>query len=189
MERVMVFIDGSNFYHGLKDNVGKTRIDLQKFCNIVCGLDRRLVHIHYYNVPLNQKENPATYAEQQRFYNRLRLIPYFTLHFGRLVKREKHFKCANCVTENIYTIYTEKAVDVKIASHMLVYAFDNAYDTGILVSEDGDFVPVVEEIKRLNKRVENVYFPTDPMWGPSFLSQKCDKFIPLTKEYLFGCLY
>ena len=36
MERVMVFIDGSNLYHGLKNALGHARIDLSKFVELLC---------------------------------------------------------------------------------------------------------------------------------------------------------
>ena len=35
MERVMIFIDGSNFYHGLKEVIGTARIDFTKFGDIL----------------------------------------------------------------------------------------------------------------------------------------------------------
>ena len=56
MERVMIFIDGSNLYHGLKAAVGHARIDFGRFCTELCGSSRRLVHAHYYNVPLPADE-------------------------------------------------------------------------------------------------------------------------------------
>lgn len=32
--------------------------------------------------------------------------------------------------------------------------YENEYDTAVLVSEDGDFVPVVKKIKELDKNLE-----------------------------------
>jgi hypothetical protein len=29
MARIVIFIDGSNFYHGLKSNIGKTTVDFE----------------------------------------------------------------------------------------------------------------------------------------------------------------
>jgi uncharacterized LabA/DUF88 family protein len=47
----------------------------------------------------------------------------------------------------------QKKVDVQLAVDMLSNAFSNNYDNAILVSGDLDFVPAVEEIFRLGKRV------------------------------------
>ena len=48
----------------------------------------------------------------------------------------------------------EKKVDIQIAIDMVSLAYENAYDTAVLISGDGDFVPVVKKIKELGKNVE-----------------------------------
>ena len=48
----------------------------------------------------------------------------------------------------------EKKVDIKIAIDIISLAYENAYDTAVLVSGDGDFVPVVKKVKKLKKNVE-----------------------------------
>ena len=47
-ERVVIFIDGSNFYHGLKSNHHKTAINFEKLANKLAG-GRKLVRTYYYN--------------------------------------------------------------------------------------------------------------------------------------------
>jgi uncharacterized LabA/DUF88 family protein len=177
----MVFIDGSNLYHGLKDALGHARVDFQRFCSSLCGAGRRLVHAHYYTVPLRQADDPEGYAAQQKFLSGLRKIPYFTVHLGRLVDREREESCPSCSVKYIVKYQKEKGVDVQISSHMLTFAFDNQYDTAILVSQDGDFAPVVREVLRLNKRVENAEFPHRL---PSFLSKSCSRVIRLDASFL-----
>lgn len=185
-ERVMVFIDGSNFYHGLREALGHARVDFRQFCSLVCGSNRRLVHVHYYNVPLRQADNPAQYAGQQRFLSQIRSIPYFTIHLGRLVDREREETCPGCSKEYKVRYQTEKGVDVQISSHMLTFAFDNQYDTAILVSQDGDFAPVIAEVLRLNRRAENAEFPHRL---PSYLSKQCTSVIRLDAAFLQPCVF
>lgn len=48
----------------------------------------------------------------------------------------------------------EKKVDIKIAIDIISLAYENAIDTAVLVSGDGDFVPVVKKVKELEKNVE-----------------------------------
>jgi len=48
----------------------------------------------------------------------------------------------------------EKKVDIKIAVDIISLAYENAYDTALLVSGDGDFVPVVKKVKELDKNLE-----------------------------------
>jgi len=61
-ERVAIFIDGSNFYHALKNNFGRADLDFEVFASKLCG-KRRLVRTYYYNVPVDQKREPQRYAD------------------------------------------------------------------------------------------------------------------------------
>ena len=66
-ERVFVFIDGSNLYHGLKDHLGNGKsipIDIKKLCETLTGTKRRLVRILFYTAPINQQENKESYKGQ-----------------------------------------------------------------------------------------------------------------------------
>jgi hypothetical protein len=46
-----------------------------------------------------------------------------------------------------------KIVDITIAKDMLLHCYQDNYDVAILVSADADFVPVIEAVKRMGKRV------------------------------------
>lgn len=169
MERVIIFVDGSNFYHGLKNSIKNTRIDFEKFGRLLCD-DRKLIRIYYYNVPLNQDEDPEEYRKQQRFFDSLKFeTSYLTLKLGRLEKRRSG--------------YVEKGLDVKIVVDMIVLAYRDAYDTAILVSEDGDFADAVECVKERGKHVEVAYFTRGRR-----LREVADKSIPLTRSFLGNCL-
>jgi uncharacterized LabA/DUF88 family protein len=165
VERVIIFIDGSNFYYGLKENIGLTQIDFYYFAQKLTE-GRKYIRTYYYNVALDAKEDQAKYASQQRFFNKLSFTPYLILKLGRLQKTNAG--------------YVEKGVDIKIAVDMFKLAHDNVYDTAILVTSDGDFVPVIEVIQELGKHVENAYFGR----GHSFhLRKACDKFIELDRSF------
>jgi uncharacterized LabA/DUF88 family protein len=183
MGKVIVFIDGSNLYHGLKANIGKTKINFEKFVNkLVNG--RELVRTYYYNVPINQTEDPINYKAQQRFFSRLDRISYFETILGRLSPRERIHKCPNCQHENKIIFHNEKGVDVKIAVDMLSMATKNLYDVAILVTGDGDFDKAIKEVKDLGKHVENAYFTTGHAYQ---LFKICDKFIELNSSFLSDC--
>lgn len=62
----MIFIDGSNFYHGLKNVVGKTNIDFQRLAEKLCG-ERELVRIYYYNAPSKEKVMKKTIDHNRNF--------------------------------------------------------------------------------------------------------------------------
>jgi uncharacterized LabA/DUF88 family protein len=68
---------------------------------------------------------------------------------------------------------------------MFRLAHNNAYDTAILVSGDGDFADAIEVIKDLGKHVENAFCKT----GSSYhLRQVCDKFILVDKAMIQACV-
>ena len=166
-ERVAIFIDGSNLYRCCKAEFGKASIDFEKFASLLAG-NRKLVRAYYYNAVVRRADGEQRYKEQQRFLDRLRNVPYLTVKLGRLEKR------GNTVVE--------KGVDINIAVDMLRYAYNNAYDTAILVSGDGDFATAVEAVKDLGKHVEVVAV------GKAFhLRTACDKFIQLTEQLISSC--
>jgi len=102
------------------------------------------------------------------------------------VERDREETCPQCSGRYKVGYQTEKGVDVQIASHLLTFAFDNQYDTAILVSHDGDFAPVVAEVLRLNKRVENAEFPHRL---PGYLSKQCSDVLILDADFLKPCLF
>ncbi len=51
-----------------------------------------------------------------------------------------------------------KGVDIALARDLLSHAFHDNYDVAVLVAGDGDFVPLVEEVKRLGKVVYVAFF-------------------------------
>jgi len=174
IERVMIFIDGSNFYHGLKKDVGNLDIDFKKFTELLTG-SRKLVGVYYYNAPLDRIADPERYRKQQQFFEKLKKIPNFNVILVRMQKRK--------IGDKIY--YVVKGDDINIAVDMVMLAQSNSYDTAVLVSGDGDFVPAVKAVQTFGKHVENYYFKTGHSWH---LRQACDKSVLMNKELIEKCL-
>jgi uncharacterized protein (TIGR00288 family) len=82
------------------------------------------------------------------------------------------------------TEYVVKGDDINIAVDMVKGAYNDAYDTVILVSGDGDFVPALRAVKEKGKRVENAYFKSG---HSSFLRQECDRSIKMD-DFINECL-
>lgn len=172
-ERVMIFIDGNNFYHELKGHYGRSDIDFTKFCRKLAGT-RSLVRTYYYNAVVDREREPDRYMRQQRFFESLRALPYFELRFGRLVYFDWPRQSP-----------IEKGVDVKLSTDMIVHAFRNSYDTAILVSGDTDYAAALQAVKDQGKHVEVVLFGND---GTSqYLREVSDRIVSIDKRYLKGC--
>lgn len=168
-KRVMIFIDGSNFYHGLKECRGKANIDFAHLIKKLAQADRDLVRVYYYNAPVNRGEVPEKkYKSQQRFFAGLQALDYLELKLGYLERRPDG-------------AVVEKGVDVKIAADMVAFAAKNLYDVAILVSADGDFAAAIQHVKDMGKHVEVAYPRSAKI---AHLKKVCDRFVLLQDDYL-----
>ena len=165
MERVVVFIDGSNLYYCLKMVRGITKFDFVYMVNRIIA-ERELIRVYYYNAPINPNENAVQYKEQQKFFNYIKSLSYFELKLGRLVQRDGRT--------------VQKGVDVKLATDMVAFACKNIYDTAILISSDGDFADAIQHVKDFGKHVE-VAYPEKKFFH---LRNVCDKFVYLDESYI-----
>lgn len=153
-ERVCVFIDGSNFYHLCRDNFGRSDVQIGPFANWLVGSQRTLVRTYYYNCLLPPDTTSDARLAQQRFIGALDNTPYLEVRLGRLVRRRT--TCRACGVE--HERWTEKGVDMRIGVDMLSLASKDLYDTGILVTGDGDLSEAVRAVKELGRHVEIVSF-------------------------------
>lgn len=146
-KRVSIFIDGANFYYGLKTinkRYSDIFFDFEKFVKEISKKDR-LVNFYYYNAPLKENLNKRIYWNQMKLFNRIRKISN-----GKVVlcKRQKRIDG----NENEY--YIIKGDDIHLALDMFRDACKSKYDKAILVSGDGDFAELVNYVKKEKKEVE-----------------------------------
>ena len=176
MAKISRFIDGNNFYFGLKKVYGNSKdlinFNFEKFCNFLAG-ERDIINVFYYNAPLDRTRDLEKYKSQQRFFEMIKKIPKFNLILCRLVKRKLK------KSGEIY--YTIKEDDIHMAVDMLEGAFENLFDISIIVSGDGDFAPVVKAVRKRGKKVENAYLKQNSSYN---LKQNCDDSIRLNKQIL-----
>lgn len=146
-ESVMIFIDGSNLYHSLKNYFKRADLDVGRFCRKIINR-RELVRIYYYNARVGQKQEPEIYKQQQAFFDGINAIPYTELRLGRLVYTN------NWPSAPPY----EKGTDVQLATDMITHSYKNNYDVAILVAGDNDFAGAVQAVKDNGKHVEVALF-------------------------------
>jgi len=146
-ERVCIFIDGSNLYNSLKE-LNSYRVDFQKLINVLVK-ERKLIFVFYYNASLDITMDSKRYWKQQKFFDELRKIPLFNVILCKMRK----FKDKNKVIN-----YEVKGDDVHLTVDLISGAYEDIYDIAIIVSGDEDFVPAIDKIKSLGKKVENAYF-------------------------------
>lgn len=168
VERISIFIDGSNLYYSLKD-LGVSKIDFQKLVNLL-KKNRLLVSVFYYNAPLDISVDSKKYWEQQKFFDALRRIPGFNVVLARLRKHKR---------EDGTIIFEVKGDDIYLATDLISGAYENLYDTALIVSGDEDFVPAIRKAQKLGKKVENVYSHST---SSNYLKKTCNSSFCIDKK-------
>lgn len=77
-----------------------------------------------------------------------------------------------------------KGVDVALTKDLLSNAYLDNYDVAVLYAGDGDYVPLVQEAKRLGKVVYTMFFGSEGMSRDLRLAS--DDFLNLEGEFLGG---
>lgn len=173
MERVMVFIDGSNLYKGVLEVAGRVGFNVKRVIDKLVQ-DRRLVRAYFFTAPRRPEDGMDEYRRQQGFLRALESIDQLQIAFGRLVRRGK--------PPNEY--FMEKGVDVSLAVEMLKNAAQQHFDTAILVSGDGDYARLVQAVKDLGKMVEVAC--TDASRSDE-LRRVADRRITIDRTFLQDC--
>ena len=151
VKRISIYIDGANFYGGISSINPKytdAKFDFERYIKYLVG-ENELTKIYYYNASLKQQINEELFKKQQRLFSRLRNIRKCKVI---ICKRKPR------ITEHGREYYTIKGDDINLAIDMLDDACENKYDKVILISSDGDFIPLVKRVKSKGKIVEVCYF-------------------------------
>ena len=184
-KRVIVFIDGSNFYFRLKELTKDLRyasllnFNYREFSKWLCQ-DFKLIDIRYYIGVVRRKKNnlksEEMHSNQQKLFRRLQRNKVNIIE-GQLIQHPDK-------------TYHEKGVDVRIAVEMIRFARQNKYDTAFLISSDNDLIPAVEEVFSFNKKVKYICaanrrsFLLSKATGDYFVLRQKDvkRFLPISKN-------
>lgn len=153
-ERIFIIIDGSNFYHRLKEIglVGLLNFDYKKLTQFLLG-KRTLITNNYYIGAIREEsgnlKSKKLMINQQKLISKLKNCGW-QISFGHMLKTDG---------------YHEKGVDVLMAVDLLVGAYENLYDTAILVSSDTDLIPALAKVCAMGKKVEYIGFSHKPSYG------------------------
>lgn len=167
MDRVIIFIDGGNFFNGIQElKIFFYNVAIEKLVNLLVD-GRKLIRTYYYTVRPTDTSSKM-YSVQMSSLDQLERSPYTKVRYGRLTGIPPK----------------EKGTDVFLAIDMLNLAYKNSYDTAILVSGDGDFVEVIESIQSMGKQVENWAFHGRKSDN---LLKVCDSFHYLDEGIIKSC--
>ena len=160
-DRVMVFIDGSNLYHVLSQACGRHDLQFDKFAMKLAN-GRKLQRIYYYNIRQESDSNPNVGVEQAKFLESMYDTPYVEVRLGIWKQRGD--------------IMVEKGVDVMLATDLVTNAYNDHYDTAIVVSGDADFYPALQAVKDVGKHIEVAAFDMNMSAESARVSDVVQKF-------------
>lgn len=160
--RITFYVDGFNFYFGLKRTKQADKdwknyywIDIVKLFNSFLGKNQILEKVVYFTAsPLDPQKN----SRQSAFLNANKLINGDKFEIVRGKYMEKHIQCPYCKGD--ITRPEEKKTDVNISIRMIADCVLDKTDTIALVSADSDLVPPIEFIQEnFPSKSIKVYFP------------------------------
>ena len=178
-QKAVIFVDGNNWYHSLKEAGVSDRLQLD-----YTRISRKLVagrewcQTRYYIGRVPQGLSTSLYADQRRFVSLLQAQDKrISVHFGRLeprraddasakrllkylselktpIDRSVYRDLHDIATEhNEAIVWVEKAVDVNLAMDLVVMAAGGELDTAYILSADGDYTPAVRMVRSVGKQV------------------------------------
>lgn len=154
-QRIIIYIDGFNFYNGMKATNWKKFywLDLFSFFEKFISDNQEIVKIKYFSAHPNHEGKKK---RQGIYFSANKLNPKFELFLGSFL--DKDIDCSICKAS--FKIKEEKKTDVNIATQLIADCINNNCDISILVSGDSDLTPPIKFIKSHNpKHIVNVFFP------------------------------
>jgi len=155
VERVMGFVDGFNLYFGMRE--AKLRsllwLDVSKLVTNLCRPNQECVGTCYFTARIN---GPGPKHEREKILlEAYSTLPGCRVHFGQFQTTSK--SCNSCGAR--WEIPSEKMTDVNIAVELISAAFQDEFDTALVVSADSDLAPAVEKTIRLFGKRVVIAFP------------------------------
>lgn len=146
-ERLRVYVDGFNLYHGLHDQA-QCRLLWLDVLRLAENLRPRSVvdHVHYFTAPV--LGDPAAASRQAEYQSALQAAngARLTIWQGRYQTKAK--RCRACGMR--WNEREEKETDVSIAVRLVADAAQKLMDSAMLISADSDLAPAVRVAKELN---------------------------------------
>lgn len=170
--RIMIFYDGNYFKQGqiwFRYHENRGWFDLQELHNLIekyvasktkeSTEITKVVAAHYYDGRVTTNVADADQLERERDFEmaliQVGIIPHYL--------PVSETPVGGAAPEDVTYKLAQKGVDVELAIDVLDSAHEDRYDVAVLVTGDGDFVPLVRRITSLNKHALVAHFEI-PQW-------------------------
>ncbi len=148
-ERLIVYVDGFNLYHGMHQRFQRRYLWLDLVALATALRPRsKLVAVRYFTASV--LDDPPAQSRQDTYHNALRAAypELLEIVMGRYTS--KPFACRNCGAT--HTRYEEKETDVNIAVRLVADAAQDSADSFLIVSADSDVAPAVRLAQQIRPR-------------------------------------
>ena len=145
MIRVGVYIDGFNLYFGLCDSKLRRCLWLnpELLGENLLRPGQQLDFVKYFTARIKQSAtDPDKHKRQALFLRAVESLPKTRAYYGHYLEKTK--RCHACGEKWLHQ--EEKMTDVNISVHLLLDAFDDKFDTALLLSADSDLATPVEAV-------------------------------------------
>ena len=153
MARVISYVDGFNLYFGLREKGWKKYywLDLAAMSQALLKPQQVLKHCHCFTARIRNSTHNQNAARQTLWLDALATRNDISCHYGHYLPKRQ--RCNKCFAT--WVSHEEKMTDVNIASQLLVDAYEDRYDTALIVSGDSDLTTPVQLIRQRfpNKRL------------------------------------
>jgi uncharacterized LabA/DUF88 family protein len=141
--RVNVYVDAFNLYYGCLRGTPYRWLDLETLSRRYLKESDELHRIRYFTARVLPRPGEERAPQRQQTYLRaLATIPRLSVHLGRFQLTTTRMHLAEPPARGPSTAVVlkseEKGSDVNLASYLLLDAFRDDYDMGIVVSNDSD---------------------------------------------------
>lgn len=142
-ERLVAYIDGFNLYHGLLDaRLRSSRwLDLRGVCTSLLKPTQQLELVRYFTTRV--RDDPKAADRQSVYIDALHARGGIEIDYGHFLS--KTTRCNKCGA--VKNKHEEKRTDVNIAVRLLEDAYDDRYDTAMVISGDSDLVPPIRSVQ------------------------------------------
>src|SRR5690606_6741738 len=146
MQRVTAYIDGFNLYFDLHQARFKRYywLDVAALADTLLKAGQQLTATHYFTARIRDNGRNTQDQKRQNTYLEALTQQGVQCQFGHYL--EKTRECRKCSAT--WPDYEEKMTDVNIAIQLLCDAFDDVFDTALVISGDSDLTTPIRRVRQ-----------------------------------------
>lgn len=156
MNKVSIFIDGFNLYHGIKI-LGKQYykwLNINKLSEYLIKPTDKIISINYFTAKVINNKNKQ--ANQEKYISAISTLKKVNIFYGKY--KYKNYLCPLC--HQVFRQPIEKITDVNISVRAIIGAYKKEYEKAIFITGDTDLITSMKALKNeMNINVQIAFPP------------------------------